>query len=120
MFTTHWEEVAPGTVVVGRMTLETQTNGLFSCTAEFDGYPATQVTAENLPPMVDCVLTLESYGIGPTAPYPQLPFTEFRAISIAPDAVAANVRWEASGGAVVKRDGGTRACVDGAYVATGT
>lgn len=120
MFTTHWEAIAPGTVVTGRMTLEVQANGLFSCTAEFDGYPATQLTAENLPPMIDCVMTLESYGTGPTAPYPLVPFTEFRAISIAPDTVAANVRWTASGGAVIKRDGGTGACIDVAYPTAGT
>ncbi|MDH2356357.1 hypothetical protein QCM80_37730 [Bradyrhizobium sp. SSUT112] len=119
MFTTHWEEVAPGTVVIGRMTLTAQNNGLFSCTAEFDGYPATQLTSENLPAMVDCVLTLEAYGTGPNAPYPEVSVTEFSAISIAPDFVAANVRWAASGGAVIKRDGGTDACIDVAYPVAG-
>lgn len=39
MFTRHWEEVAAGTVVTGRMTVDAQDNGLFSCTTEFDGYP---------------------------------------------------------------------------------
>lgn len=120
MFTTHWEEVAPGTVVTGRMTLAAQTNGLFTSTTEFDGYAATELTAENLPPMVDCVLTLEAYATGPAAPYPQVPFTEFSAISIGPNVVAANVQWAANGGAVVKKDGGTGACVDVAYPATVT
>lgn len=119
MFTTHWEEVTPGTVVTGRMTLAPQTNGLFSCTAEFDGYPSTQLTSENLPPMVDCVLTLEAYGTGRTAPYPDIPFTEFSAITIEPDVVAADVRWAVSGGAVVQKDGGTGACVDVAYPVAG-
>lgn len=120
MFTTHWTEVAPGTVVAGRLTLQAQNNGLFSCTAEFDGYPATQLTSENLPPMVQCVLTLEAYGTGPNAPYPNVSFTEFSAISIAPDLVAANVRWVASGGAVIRKDGGTGARVDVAYPAIGS
>ncbi|SCB52042.1 hypothetical protein GA0061098_1016143 [Bradyrhizobium shewense] len=102
------------------MTLAAQNNRLFSCTTEFDGYPSTQLTAENLPALVECVLTLESYRTGPTAPYPKVPFTEFSAISVGSDAVAAKVRWAASGGAVIKKDGGTDACVDVAYPVTGT
>lgn len=120
MFTTHWTGVGPGAIVAGRLTLEVQNNDLFSCTAEFDGYPATQLTSENLPPMVECVLTLEAYGTGPNAPYPNVSFTEFSAISIAPDLVAANVRWVANGGAVIRKDGGTGARVDVAYPAIGS
>lgn len=120
MFTRHWEEVAPATVVTGRMTVDAQDNALFSCTTEFDGYPSTQLTAENLPALVECVLTLESYRTGPTAPYPKVPFTEFSAISVGSDAVAAKVRCAASGAAVIKKDGGTDACVDVAYPVTGT
>ncbi|WP_407114178.1 hypothetical protein [Bradyrhizobium sp. LMG 9283] len=41
MFTTHWEEVAPGTAATGRMTVDVQDDGLFRCTTEFDGYPST-------------------------------------------------------------------------------
>ena len=90
MFTTHWTPVAAGTVVTGRMTVEAQPNGLFSCTSEFDGYPTTQLTAENLPALVDCVLTLEAYKIGPGAPYPNVPITEFSGITFTPAAVPAS------------------------------
>jgi hypothetical protein len=47
MFTTDWVTVAPGDVVIGRMTVNPQGNGLVSCTTEFDGYsrrPCGQTT----------------------------------------------------------------------------
>lgn len=119
MFTTHWVAVEPGTIVTGRMTLDAQDNGLVSCTSEFDNYPATQLTAENLPPLVDCVLTLEAYSTGPHAPYPDVPITEFSAVTIAPAAVAAKVAWSVNGRAAIKKDGGSDACIDVAYPSAG-
>jgi hypothetical protein len=120
MFTTDWVEVAPGAVVTGRMTLNAQDNGLVSCTTEFDSFPATQLTAENLPPLVECVLTLEAYSTGPAAPFPAVPFTEFSAVTVAPDTVAAKVAWVPNGRAVIKKDGGSGACIDVVYPTAGS
>jgi hypothetical protein len=119
MFTTDWVAVAPGDVVTGRMTVNPQDNGLVSCTTEFDGHPATQLTAENLPPLVECVLTLEAYATGAGAPYPAVPFTEFDGVVVAPDAAAAAVKWVPNGGAIIKADGGERAIVDVIYPSAG-
>jgi hypothetical protein len=93
MFITHWVEVVPSMVVTGRMTLDAQVNGLVTCTSGFDNYPATRLIAQNLPPLIDCLLTLEAYATGANAAYPKIPTTEFSAVTITRAAVSAKVAW---------------------------
>jgi hypothetical protein len=45
-------------------------------------------------------------------PYPDVPITEFSAVTISPTAVAAKVAWSVSGCAVIKKDGGNDASID--------
>lgn len=105
MFCTEWVPVAPGTPVTGRMTVAPEGGGLFSCTCEFDGYPGTLLTAESLPALVDCTLTLEAYNAGRNAPYPQIAGTDFTAVGIATGATTPAVRWTRYGAATVNADG---------------
>ncbi len=105
MFCSEWVPVAAGTSVTGRMTVAAEENGLFSCTCSFDNFPGTELTAEDLPALVDCVLTLEAYATGPGAPYPDIPGTIFSAIALTTGATSPAVQWAPSGGAVVKPDG---------------
>lgn len=105
MFCTEWVAVSPGTKVTGRMTVVQQSNALFSCTCTFDGYAGAELTAEDLPALVDCVLTLEAYDTGPAAPYPNAPYTDFTAIALTVGTQTPLVRWTPNGGAAIKPDG---------------
>ena len=105
MFCTEWVGVAPETLVTGRMTVAPQENGPFSCTCEFDGYPGTQLTAQSLPALVDCTLTLEAYNTGPNAPYPQIVGTDFTSVGITTGTTAPALQWTLYGSAAVKADG---------------
>lgn len=116
MFYTEWVPVAPGTVVTGRMTIVAQADGLFSCTCEFDNYPGTRLTAEDLPALVDCVLTLEAYDTGINAPYPNIPSTCFSAVTVSAGSLTAAVQWTRYGGARVEANGN----VDVVYPASAT
>jgi hypothetical protein len=120
MFCSEWAAVSSGTTVTGRMTLTTQQNGLFSCTCRFDDYPGTELTAENLPNLVDCVLTLEAYGIGPNAPYPSVPNSDFSAVTLTTGQVTPAINWQPSGGAIVRVDGGNGGNIEVVYPAAGT
>jgi hypothetical protein len=64
-------------------------------------------------------MRVEAYATGPNAPYPNVSITEFSAVTIAPAVVAAKVAWSASGGAVIKKDGGSAARIDVAYPSVG-
>jgi hypothetical protein len=105
MFCTEWVPVAPGTQVTGRMTVAAQDDGLFACTCVFDGYGATELTAEDLPVLTDCSLTLEAYDIGPTAPYPNVSGTDFSALTLITGATTPTVSWTLNGGATVRPGG---------------
>lgn len=105
MFCTEWVAVFPGTKVTGRMTVTSQGGGLFSCTCKFDGYAGTELTAEDLPALVDCVLTLEAYDTGPAAPYPKVPHTDFTAVTLTVGTATPIVRWTPYGGATIETGG---------------
>ena len=105
MFCSEWVEVASGVAVTGRITVATLQNGFSSCTCEFDGFPGTQLTAENLPSLVDCVLTLEAYNTGPDAPYPNASTTDFTAVALDTGEGAPAVTWTGYGSAVIKANG---------------
>ena len=115
MFCSPWVAVQPGTAVTGRMNVVAQANGLFSCTCAFDGFPATELTAENLPELVDCVLTLEAYGIAADAPYPSVAYTDFVQVAVTTRDATPAVQWQASGGALVQADGGVDGSVRVVY-----
>lgn len=101
LFCTQWIAVAPGTSVTGRMQVAAQADGLFSCTCAFDGFPGSQLTAENLPALTDACVVLEAYNTGPAAPFPPLGTTDFSAIDIELGAAPAAVAWTGFGGAAV-------------------
>jgi len=105
MFCTEWVAVDPGIMITGRMIVTPQDNGLFSCTCQFDNYSGTQLTAEELPALIDCVLTLEAYDTGPSAPYPNIPNTGFTSVEIATGPSTPAVQWTTYGGAKVAPDG---------------
>jgi hypothetical protein len=103
--------VAAGTIVTGRMMIaptlddEGHDTGLFSCTCLFDNYPGTRLTAENLPPLVDCVITLESYRVASSAPYPLAPSCDFNTIRLELFDATPVVAWRPVGDAQVIVDG---------------
>lgn len=105
MFCTECVRVAAGAPVTGIITVTAQANGLFSCSCEFDGYPATKLTAENLPTLVDAVLTLEAYGISLAAPYPGISETAFTGVALTAATIENSPAWAPFGGATVKPDG---------------
>jgi hypothetical protein len=117
MFCSEWVPVASGTSVTGRMTVVAQDNGLFSTSCQFDGYPGTRLTAEDLPSLTDCVLTLEAYGTGPNAPYPDVRNTAFTAVNLTAGGAIPPVNWTAYGAAIIKTNGGSGGDVQVVYPA---
>jgi hypothetical protein len=105
LFCSEFVPLQPGTAVTGRMEVSLQDNGLFSCSCSFDGLPGTELTAENLPPLVDACMTLEAYGIGGGAPYPPTPATDFDSIDVRVGASPAGMSWALYGGASVSSAG---------------
>ncbi|MDR3465185.1 MAG: hypothetical protein P4M07_04495 [Xanthobacteraceae bacterium] len=101
LYCTQWIAVAPGTAVTGRLQVAAQDNGLFSCTCCFDGYPGSQLTAENLPALTDACVVLEAYNTGPAAPFPSVSATDFSAIDVELGAGPTAVAWTSFGGASI-------------------
>jgi hypothetical protein len=120
MFCSEWIAVAPGTVLTGRMTVVGQADGLFSCTCAFDGFPGTELTAEELPSLSNCSLTLEAYDIGPNAPYPGVAGSDFNAVNISTGAGVPQVNWVPNGNAVIVTDGANAGDIRVIYPAAGT
>jgi hypothetical protein len=104
-FCSEFVPVSPGATVTGRMEVSVQQNGLYSCSCRFDGFPGTQLTAENLPALVGASVTLEAYDIGPDAPYPAISGTNFSGIAVELDSGPPVLDWAKSGGATVLPDG---------------
>jgi hypothetical protein len=119
MFCSEWVAVQPGTVVTGRMTVEAEADGLFSCTCSFDGYPGTELTAEELPALVNCSLALEAYNTGPNAPYPAIAGSDFVRTNVDAANGVPNLNWASNGNAVVVQDGGANADVRVVYPQAG-
>jgi len=105
MYCTEFIRVSPGVTVTGRMEVSLQQNGLYSCSCSFDGFPGTQLTAQNLTALVNACVTLEAYDIGPGAPYPAIGGTDFTGIAVQLDSGPPALDWVPSGGATISSDG---------------
>jgi hypothetical protein len=105
MFCSEFVRVSPGATVTGRMEVSLQPNGLYSCSCSFDGFPGTQLTAQNLPALVNATVTLEAYDVGPQAPYPAVSGTKFTGIDVELDFGPPVLDWAENGGATVSSDG---------------
>jgi len=95
--------VNPGQVLIGVMTLTSQTGGLFTYACEFESIAGTDFSVTNMPELVWCVETLEAYEVGgsETPPYdlnegseyPNTDKTAFQVISIQANSVIPSLEW---------------------------
>ena len=118
-------QVNVGDIITGVITLNSQTGGKFSYTAEFAGQAATSRSAQSASELKWCVQTLEAYGITQCSDYPDTSMTSMSNIFMQTKNGTPAVTWSAVNTvtdcqqkAVVASDGAQNGQVD-LYYGTG-
>jgi hypothetical protein len=99
-FNSPFVHVEPGDTIVGIMTLMGQLNGLFSYKCEFQGFPQTVLTVENVQELTWCSETLEAYGRDPPnypiescSDYPDTDYTALEKIDLKTGEMNPTLNW---------------------------
>ena len=86
-------QVAPGTQLVGTMTLTGQSASGFSYDCRFDGIAASVLPVQNVPELTWCIQTLEAYQISARSDYPPAVMTAMTAINLQVGGNPAPLAW---------------------------
>jgi hypothetical protein len=92
-FHTQLVQVNPGDILVGVVTLTSQSGNAFSYNCEFQGVTGTSLPVQNIAELLWCNETLEAYQIDQCSDYPATTRTDFRTIDIQTGSVAPTLNW---------------------------
>jgi len=89
-------QVAPGTTIVGVMTLAGQSPSGCSYNCQFEGFSTSSLPIQNVPELTWCVQTLEAYQISARSDYPPVVMTAMSAIELLVGGNPAPLDWLAN------------------------
>ena len=89
----HLTRVNPGDVLVGVMTLTGQSGSSFNYTCQFQGITNSLLRIQNVPQLIQPVITLEAYGIKKCSDYPASDNAVFWGINIQGGSVTPTLNW---------------------------
>lgn len=92
-FYTPLIQVNVGDILVGVMTLTSQSGNSYSYYSQFEGLAGTSLPVLNIDELAWCSETLEAYGVAQCSDYPATAFTPFQAISIQTGNIAPPLNW---------------------------
>ena len=95
-FHTNLVRVNPGDVLIGVMTLSSQSSKGFSYNCEFQGIANTSLPIQNVQELTWCAETLECYGLTKCSDYPAANKTEMYAINLETGKVHPVMNWTAN------------------------